>query len=123
MPHTNSKPRPAPIFSPSEFVNINLTPDQKAAIKAAAFDLVSFDASIERLLDGGYKLTVRFDDRNDCYASWLVAPATGQNKGKILAGRGSTPLKALKQLLYIHTVVLEGDWDTAQDQSATVLDD
>lgn len=124
MPHTNNKPRPSqPAFEPSEFVNINLTDDQKQTIKAAVWTVELQDDAFGRLLDGGYKCTIKFDDRNDCFAAWLIPPPKDKNKGLILSGRGSTPTKALKQLYYLHFVVLEGDWNTAQDQRATALDD
>jgi len=111
MPHTNRKPQAAsPAFKPASFVNITIDASTKSLIKSAPFDVERLDSGLLNLLRDGYKVTLRFDERNDCYACWIVAPDNSPNKGAILSGRGSTPAKAAKQALYIHYVMLEGIW-------------
>lgn len=127
MPHTNrNKLTPGKTssgFKPAQFVNINLAPDQIATIKASGWDTHRLDTSLDALLSDGFKCTVRFDNRNQCYAAWLVPPDGHKWAGLILSGRGSTPTKAMKQLLFIHYIVLDRNWDTVQEQSYTEIDD
>jgi hypothetical protein len=113
---------PSP-FEPAVFVNVNLEAEQKAEVKAAKWDSGEFDTSMSVLMVDGYKLSIRYDKFNDCFAAWLLPVNTHKNKGLILAGRGSTPMRAVKQLVYIHYKVLDGDWTSEQPQSREVLDD
>jgi hypothetical protein len=121
----NKKSSPAgnASFESAQFVNINLTKDVLQTIKSQSFTLEALEAGAAELMGDGYKLSLRFDVRNDCYAAWLIAPNSGVNKGYILSGRGSTPVKAFKQLFYIHFVLLERNWVDDQGQRFDVLDD
>lgn len=68
------------------------------------------DDALLKLCEEGYRVTLRYDDRSEAFACW-VNP-TGEdhpNNGLTLSGRGSSPLRALKQALYIHQL-FEGDW-------------
>lgn len=126
MPHTRNKPVPgslSPGFKPANFININLTRDQVDVIKAAEWDIVKCDAMLHALLFDGFKVSVRFDMSNNCFAAWMIPPDGHKWSGSILAGRGSTPTKAIKQLLYIHHIVLDCRWDTVQDQPTMEIDD
>src|SRR5690242_14257100 len=124
MPHTNKKPsRVPPPFKPAEFVNIQLSKEQQAEIRANAWSLDAFDNALNNLLGAGYKVTFRYDERNDCFAAWLVAPNGSENEGYILAGRGSTPHKAIKQACYIHFAILEGVWGADMGREKNELDD
>ena len=68
------------------------------------------DDLLLKLAQGGYRIAVRFDEKNDAYASWFNPVGEEHpNAGLTLSGRGSTPLKAVKQALYIHAL-FEGDW-------------
>lgn len=123
MPHTNRKPVSANGFKPAQFVNPNLTDDDRARVKAAPWDLQLFELFCEVELRAGYKLTIRFDEQNDCYAAWLVPPDRLPNKGYILAGRGSTPSKAVKQLGYAHIIMYERDWTEGGMRETMAIDD
>lgn len=123
MPHTNRKAVQNNGFVPAQFVNTSLDDDVKAKIKEAPWDIEAFNNAMVKLMSDGYKLTVRYDAKNDCFAAWLVAPPNGSNKGYILAGRGSTPFKAVKQVSYIHFVVYDGDWSEGVVRSVEAVDD
>lgn len=127
MPHSTKKPAvPGQLtsgFKPAQFVNVNLTRDQLEAVKATDWTIDKCDSLIHALLFDGFKLTLRYDTRNSCFASWLIPPDGHRWAGMILSGRGSTPNKSIKQLMYMHHVVLEGRWDTLQDQSPLEMDD
>jgi hypothetical protein len=123
MPHTNRKSNVPPQFKPAQFVNVALTDDDKQRIKLSLWDVDKFDVACENVLRAGYKISVKFDDRNDCFACWLVAPDASMNKGCILAGRGSTAGKAIKQAMFIHFVLLEQNWIEGEGIQRETLDD
>lgn len=123
MPHSNRPKAPVPGFKPATFVNIDLDDDVAQKLKSAPWGLTELDATLNKLLADRYKLTVRYDERNDCFAAWIVSPDAGANRGYILAGRGSTPSKAVKQVCYIHFVLLEGDWVEGGAMPRKPLDD
>lgn len=123
MPHTNRRSNVPPPFRPATFVNIQLSQDDKDRIKGQEFTQAQFDTACENVMLEGYKITVRYDERNDCYACWLIAPDKSPNKGCILAGRGSTASKAIKQCFYIHIVLLEKNWTEGNHVTSEVIDD
>jgi len=105
-----SKKSPAPSFVASEFINFPLSKEQKSEIKAWLPTFEELDDILLKLTEGEYRVTLRYDDRSEAYACWFNPVGEEHpNIGLTLSGRGSTPLKALKQALYIHNV-FEGDW-------------
>jgi len=97
-------------FTQSEFINFPLSAEQKREIKAWTPTFEDIDNELLKLTEAGYRVTLRWDERSEAHACW-VNP-TGEdhsNAGLTLSGRGSTPLKALKQALYIDRL-FDGDW-------------
>lgn len=93
------------------FINWNLTPAQKKELKAAPLDLDWVDTQEIRLCDEGYKISYQRDDWNNCYSCFItVREKEHVNAGFILTGRGSTPLKAFKQAVYIGFHIMEGEF-------------
>jgi len=100
------------------FINWSLTKEQKAEIKAFVMNVDDYDDFLTRLTDTHHKITVSEDKFNDCYSASIVPTAENKiNKGYILSGKGSTPLKAVKQACYIHFTVFEGDWSSYSSQT------
>lgn len=98
-------------FEPAQFINVPLSKEQKAEIKDWLNSFEEIDDALLKTCEAGYKITIRYDDRNECFAAWLAPIDAGHvNAGFILSGRGSTPLKSLKQAYYIHAHLFEGDW-------------
>jgi hypothetical protein len=109
----------------STFINYNLDAAEKKACKEWSLTLEDFDDAFSKLAEAGYKVTIRYDERGECFAAWLI-PASDhpRNAGAILAGRGSTSLKAVKQALYIHHVIFDEDWSSwSHGLSREELDD
>lgn len=114
-----------PRFNEAKFVGYSLSKEQKAELKKTVLDEGGYDTMLLRLCEEGYKVTFREDTFNSCHAVWLV-PANEENPnfGYILTGRGSTPLKALKQAAYIHYQVFDSDWGANyQSERGEELDD
>jgi len=97
-------------YQTSEFINYPLSAEQKKEIKAWHPDLEEIDDLLLKLCEAGYRITLRYDDRSSAFAAWVnPSGEDNPNNGFTLSGRGSTPLKAIKQALYIHNL-FEGDW-------------
>jgi len=74
---------------------------------------------IERCIgEGEYDLKVRYDPRNSCYAASLYCGMAGhRHAGYALAARASDPFEATRRVLFLHTFVLEGEWNVATDSA------
>jgi hypothetical protein len=94
----------------SEFVNVELSEVEKTRLKDMYIDFEELDIVLGDLLVQGYKVTVKRDDRNNCYVAFCFPPSDSENAGYILTGRGGVVSRALRQLAFKHAVMLEGDW-------------
>lgn len=109
----------------ASFVNYELTKEQSAACKESPFSADTLCEMLERLTDSDYKVTFSHDDRNGCFACWLIPTrADHVNGGMILPGRGSTAAKAFKQACFKHYHVFDGLWgDYASPRREDEIDD
>jgi hypothetical protein len=104
-------------YNNSVFVQFELTAEQKAECKAWELDIDQLDALLLKLLDSYYRVSAKWDDFSNSYAAYLQTTDAGhENFGLILAGRGSTPAKAIKQVLYKHFKVLAGEYSRWVDE-------
>jgi hypothetical protein len=104
-------------FNNVKFVNWALDDAQKTACKAWELARDDFDDLLVKTIEAGYKVTLSYDGFRSAYTASLVAQQEAKtNYGFILAGKGSTPLKALKQALYIHYYVMAEDWSAYSTQ-------
>jgi len=103
------------------WVNYNLTTDEKKTLKSADFDA---DNALLRLVEESYKVTLGYDKFNECFSCFIIpAGENHRHSGMILSGRGSTPLKAVKQACYIHWNVFAADWSDERLSQREELDD
>lgn len=118
---STSKPNGANV----QFVNYSLTTEQTKELKATKFGLDECENLLAQLTDSDYKVTLTFDDYNSAFACFIVPKSKDNpNFGYILSGRGSTPIKALKQAGYIHYQLFEGHWlEYAQQVRYEPIDD
>lgn len=99
------------VFQPAKFINYSLSKEQKDEIKSTALTLEYADDILSKLAEANYKITFSYDDFAECFAAHIVPKGSQhKNAGFILAGRGSTPLKALKQAAYMHWQIFDEDW-------------
>lgn len=83
------------------FVNVAVTDDLKATIKAIPFEDGQFVDQLFRLIDKGYSVKFSFDDYNRCFQAVMTGSAKDHSDyGVFLSGRGSRPEKAFKQMSY-----------------------
>lgn len=109
----------------SDFVQYELSKDQQAACKAWPFTSEDAWEAMDKLSQAAYKMTFRFDEKNNAPACWIIAEKENQmNPNMILPGRGSTPMKAFKQACYKHFVLFEGAWgDYIRKRDTEEIDD
>ena len=94
------------------FINIPLTDDLKTLIKNKPFSDEVFAQALYDWHYQGFKLTFSHDDYQHCFQ----CIGTRQDKdhpdyGILLTGRGSSPLKAFKQWLFMATEIIgETPW-------------
>jgi hypothetical protein len=108
-----------------KFINYPLSLEQKNELKALEYGADSFVSDLDKLCDSSYKASFSYDDYNNCYAAFLTPrDEKSVNRGLILTARGSTVLKAMKQLLYLHYTLFDESWaDFYQGSGAEPLDD
>jgi len=94
----------------SEFVDLELSAKEKAALKDWCMDQLDLDAELQGVLADGAKITVREDERNRCWVAFAFSAEGSPNEGYILTGRGGSVSRALRQLAFKHHVLLDGDW-------------
>ena len=117
-----NKPKGGNRFNDVVFINWSLNADEKAVIKAWVPSLDEIDNHLIKIVQEGNKTTIGFDERGNAYTCSIVPQATHKtNKGYILVGRGSTPHKAIKQAIYLHTQVFHGDYSAYS--TATIGED
>lgn len=112
-------------FNDVRFVQYELTKDQAAACKAWEFSAEQAWDAITEMVEEGYSFSLKFDDFSSSYACFVnVKGPKIINKGLCLNGRGSSPFKALKQALFKHHHLMDGDWrDFAERKNAEDIDD
>lgn len=98
----NKAPSTNPTFR--GFINITLSDEDKAIIKATAYDMAEWSADIDKWIDNGFKFTFSDDSYNHCFqVIGTRQQSDHEDFGILLTGRGSTAIKAFKQWVYIQT--------------------
>lgn len=110
--------KPVAYTGKSEFVNYSLTMEETQHVKKTEITVEFFESTVIRLTEEGYAVSFSYDDYNSCYSCLLRPKFTNNpNAGFLLNGRGSTPVRALRQAAYIHYIVFESDWSAHYQQS------
>lgn len=93
------------------YVNLSLTDAQKSGFEAWAATADVWGDEIPRVLDSGYTVSLAHDDYSDSMIAGLYCiNASDANAGWKLTAHGGEVETALVRLMYIHFVLLEGDW-------------
>ena len=125
-PSTKPQSKPTqPRFNDVQFVNWSLSAEEKAACKAWSLTVGDYASAIGGLVEAGYKVTVSYDNFRACFTASIVPTKDAKsNQGYILTGKGSDPLKAVKQALYIHYHIMGEEWAAySTAKSVEELDD
>jgi len=91
-----------------QFVNCELTVEEKAICKGWLTDYGEFDDQLSKLLEGSYRVSIKHDVKFGPYSAFIQPVAQDSvNAGLCLSGRGSTAGKAVKQAMFKHYVVFD----------------
>jgi len=102
-------------WSPKSFVQWEPTAVQLKSIKESNPDVQAFADVMGAACEDGYKFTIQYDDYSKGFAAMMTKKVdTGDNAGLILSVRGSTPMKALKRLLWTHNYFKDHIWPTPE---------
>jgi len=108
------------------FINIDLTDEDRAIIKSTKYDSNEWIVDLDKWVDNGFKFTFSYDDYNHCFQC-IASRSDKEHKdyGIMLAGRGSTAVKAFKQWIYIQTRLIgETEWsDLLETGHSREIDD
>jgi hypothetical protein len=106
---------------------VNYDLDEALALQCKQWtpDFEELDDKVTGLIVEGYKLQTQWDEKNQCFACYCFVVGTKTpNTGLILAGRGSTGLKAIRQVIFKHYVALKGVWPRPKREIArNAIDD
>lgn len=106
------------------FIEYDLTEDEKRTLKAQSFELVDANVCLTNLVQSEYRVSFGFDFYNNSFTCSIShKDPKHANAGWVLVGRGSEPLKALKQAAYKHYSVFDEVWHNARAMSKAELDD
>jgi len=94
----------------SEFVQMELAAAEKQDLRKYAADIDGLDEALKDALEQDIKITIKTDERNACYVAFGFPLEGSDNQGFILTGRGGSPSRALRELLYKDGVILGHEW-------------
>lgn len=99
------------------FININLSEEDRAKIKSSPTDEKLLLLTMEGMIKEGYKFSFSWDNYSQCFQVIGTRSAKDHpDYGILLSGRGSSPIKAYKQWLYmVSTYIGEDGWSEAMD--------
>ena len=113
-PNTSPKPR----FNDVKFVTYDPPKEVQAQLKTWLTTFDQFDDALLKFCEEGYKLTFKWDSYNHAWSAFASPEGDNpRNKGYILTGRGSTPLKAAKRVFYAHWTAFDTDWVAGHEQN------
>lgn len=72
---------------------------------------------LDRMCRDGYKLSVSFSEKYDCYSAFLTATDEApSNRGMCLSARAASMFLAQACLFFKHVVMLDGVWVNKVDR-------
>lgn len=94
-----------------EFVNWELSKEEKVAAKDYKLTTSQIFDALERLIADGYRVSWKTDDYNKCVNCSITEPAgNGTGAVRCIVSRGPTVSDASRVATFKHFVLLEGDW-------------
>lgn len=100
-------------FNDWQFIQYELSESERQQLKGLPVWDENWDSWLDRFCEAGCRITLKYDTPNRCRAAFASTVDEKAPNGKlVLSGRGSTTLKALRQLLFKHYVSAGGDWHT-----------
>jgi hypothetical protein len=98
------------------FINVYLDSAAKQKAHDVYSDAAWVDSAVDAALGAGYRITLKMDTQSGAFSAFMTPTSpTHENAGWGLSERASSWWKALCRMLYIHHVVLDGNWAGSKD--------
>lgn len=125
MTQRKTKPQKSSVAPFIGFINFTPTEAEKEAFKAIDWNPEIAFAELESLVDDEISVKFGWDGYNKCYQATLGRiDQSHPDAGVFISGRGKDLSKALKQAIYVHKVIAEGEWlDTYKAQRNVFIED
>jgi len=108
-------------YTQSRWVSCELADSDKKHLKSVKVSHEQIFSSLAQLIDDGYRLSLGYEERNDCVGVYLNAPKNPSVEYTMcLSARGPDIEKALTVLMYKHFEMLKGDWSGKVDKSGAI---
>lgn len=94
-----------------EFINWELTKEEKEAAKSFPMTAQTVFSALERLIDDGYRVSFKRDYYNKCFNVSLTEPErAGIKVCRCIVSRGPSVIDAARVAAFKHFELLQGDW-------------
>jgi len=94
------------------YLNRNISAAEKDLYRQELENGWAWYEKAEELISDGYNLKWSWDDYNQAFAATLYDTSSERpHGGYCLSFRGSEPFEAMSRLMWVHYVLLDGDWD------------
>jgi len=103
-------------FGNIEFVNFKLDKEQRAQFdnwfSSKGNTVIQ---AIFEMLQAEHKLSVRYDQTNNCFIGSMTGKEDSLNKNRCLTLRSADWFRALAACAYVHTIIFNGEiWDVEE---------
>jgi|WetSurMetagenome_2_1015567.scaffolds.fasta_scaffold195024_2 hypothetical protein len=94
------------------FIDVPLTTEDKARFEIWRGEAEDLLAAVGAAVADGYKLSVSYDQRNNCFQAALTGMlGAAENVGFTMVGRAGTPDKAIAVVMFKHfELAQQGPW-------------
>ena len=98
------------------YLNRNISADEKVTYRSDLEAGWRWDEKAEELISDGLNLKWSWDSYNEAFAATLYdTNADSDHAGYCLSFRGPEPFEAMSRLVWVHTVLLEGNWNNISE--------
>lgn len=116
MPAQKSKN--ASVMTELEFINWELTAEEKKAAKLWDVTPEYIFGALEALVSDGYKVAIKYDNYNKCTSFSVTEPVRKDGKpSRCIVSRGPDVTGAARIACYKHFELLAGDWGNISAKS------
>lgn len=99
------------------YVNFSLNDSDKRKAEEYRGNPDWLDTAASHVCEEDYKLSVSYDNYNDCIVASLYCKRAGSpNAGYCLTARASHWYEAIFRVLYVHYVALDEDWNAQKEE-------
>lgn len=108
----------------TDFVQFSLSKEQLALIKGIEYGADEINDTLVTLTEQGYSVSYKHYPEEGTWGCFLNPKGENHvHKGWTLAGRGSTPIKAMRQVAWVHFTLFDAVWPKEKRFAREPIDD